>query len=537
MLDLLATPRYQRDGVAGGILLEAMLRPFAGHARRPLVWPLVGCERAALEQLDVPRFEVAASDRTVAVLVPGEGGEPRRAAVEGLLATAAIDVARRRLAELTEEEILRRVRAVADALAPRRIVQPALSGEPAPATALAAAARLAERLIQAELDLPEPESSLPANDRLRRLALYDGRLGRAVALAALDRRDGGRRWAAIRDPLVEELERFARSADEELPLGALTGLGALVWGLVAVARAADDPELIALARRFGRRIAAARLAADARLDLEGGAAGAILALLALAEQDDDGDALAAARAAGERLVATQVPQPEGGSAWPTSGGHALAGHAHGAGGIARALAALAEATGEPRWREPIAGALAFERALYRPARRNWPVRIASSRIGEARVTWMTAWCHGAAGVALSRAMLPPAARDESVAGEIETAVQTTLAAGAGTHDHLCCGAAGRYAALAIAGRRERRPEWLAAAHAGAEALLASEPRLPSPAREPGRSESGLFRGLAGPVWLAAALAGAEDGRLLDPAALERPSESTRRAGRANGGGA
>lgn len=529
VLDLLASPRYQRRGESGGLLLEAMLRPFAGHPRRPLVWPLVSAERAALEQLDLPRFEVAADSRTV---VAAAGAEP----VEGLLARSAIAAARERLAGLTEAELDSRSAEMVAALAPRRPAA-AAGGDPGERpTGLAAALALADRVLELELEpARRARRQLPPEERLRDLALYDGRLGRALALLAADRRDGGRRFAALRDELADDVGRFAADlGGAELPVGILNGLGALVWALVALARATRDPDLATLAARCGASLTGERLVADRRLDLEGGAAGALLALLALAELTGRAEPLDRARVAGERLLQACAPQPEGGVAWPTSGGHALAGHAHGAAGIARALAALAEATGEARWGAPVAGALAFERALYVPARGNWPVRLASSRIGEARVTWMTAWCHGAAGIALARALLPEAARDERVREEIETAAATTQAAGTGTHDHLCCGAAGRFAALAVAGRREARADWIEAARVGALVLLDYEPRLPRSPRDPHGSAAGLFRGVGGIAWLGCTLAGPEDPELLDPAALERPAEADRRRAPAPG---
>ena len=518
VLDLLATPRYQRRGESGGLLLEAMLRPFAGHPRRPLVWPLVAEERSALERLDVPRFELAVDALQV---------ESRSGTVEGLLVRSALDAAVQRLRALTPAEVANRTAELTAALAPRRTAPAGPDGRPDGA---AAALALADEILAIELAAgSHAGSGLPRADRLRALALYDGRLGRALALLAADRRDGGRRFDALRDGLVAEIAAFAAEPDDgETPVGALNGLGSLVWGLVALAHATGDSGLAATAERCAAPLTAERLAADRRLDLEGGAAGALLALLALAELTGAPEPLARARAAGDRLLAAQEVQPEGGAAWPTSGGHAHAGHAHGAAGIARALAALAESTGDERYLPAVAEALAFERALFVPARRNWPVRLAASRIGEARVTWMTAWCHGAAGIALARAMLPAGARDGRVAEEIETAVATTLAAGAGTHDHLCCGAAGRLAALAIAGRREGRPEWLAAAREGAVALPAYEPRLPDTPPGPSGAAAGLFRGSGGIVWLACTLGGAEDPRLLDPAALERPSEAERR---------
>lgn len=526
VLDLASTPRHQRDALGASLLLEAMARPFAAAPKAPRAWPLIGAERAALEGLDVPRFEIAADglDATAAG-VRAEGVVPR----------SALAAARARLAELTEEQIDRRVVAVVEALAPDAGVRIELE-PPAGESAVARALAVADRIAAFDLD---PRRVRSAADRPRRLeerlldlALYDGRLGRGFVLASADRVDAGSRLTAVLPAMLEDLDRFAIDSEgTDLPVGGLTGLGSIVWSLVALARAAGRPELLGPARRFAARLTPARLAADERLDVEGGAAGALLALLALAEASGESNWRDAATAAGERLLATRAPQPEGGAAWVGATGRALAGYAHGAAGIARALAALGAATGDARFSMAVADALAFERALFDPARGNWPVRRAGAVSGVERVIWMTAYCHGAPGIALGRTLLPPEARDERVGEELAAAVAATLAAGEGSHDHLCCGAAGRALALARTALDAGSPELGAFARGFAASLLERPARLPRSPRDPAAAEAGLFRGVGGLAWLALFLDRAQDPALLDPAALELPSEAAARAAR------
>lgn len=526
VLDLAATPRHQRDALGASLLLEAMARPFASATKAPRAWPLIAAERAALEGLDVPRFEIAAD---------GLDATADGVRAEGVVPRSALAATRARLAELTEAQIERRVEAVVEALAPDAGVRIELE-PPAGEGAVARALVVADRIVAFDLD---PRRARSAGDRPRRLeerlldlALYDGRLGRAFVLASADRVDGGSRLTAVLPALLEDLDRFATDSEgADLPVGGLTGLGSIVWTLVAIVRASGRGELLDMARRYAGRLTGERLAADERLDVEGGAAGALLALLALAEATGEASWREAATAAGERLLVIRTPQPEGGAAWVGSGGRALAGYAHGAAGIARALAALGAATGDPRFAAAVADALAFERALYDPAHGNWPVRRAGAVSGDERVIWMTAYCHGAPGIAIGRTLLPPSARDEQVGEELASAVAATLAAGEGSHDHLCCGAAGRALALARAALDAGSPELGAFARGFAASLLERPARLPRSPRDPAAAEAGLFRGVGGLAWLALFLDRANEPALLDPAALELPSEAEARAAR------
>lgn len=526
VLDLAATPRHQRDALGASLLLEAMARPFASAPKAPRAWPLIGAERAALEGLDVPRFEIAAD---------GLDATAAEVRAEGVVLRSALAAARARLAELTEERIDQRVEAVVEALAPDAGVRIELeppAGEGAVARALGIADRIAAFDLEARRAPSGADRPRRIEERLLDLALYDGRLGRAFVLASGDRVDGGSRLSAVLPALLEDLDRFAVDSEgTELPVGGLTGLGSIVWSLVAIARAAGRPELLVPARRFAARLTPARLAVDERLDVEGGAAGALLALLALAEAAGESSWREAATAAGERLLATRAPQAEGGAAWVGVTGRALAGYAHGAAGIARALAALGAATGDARFTAAVADALAFERALFDPARGNWPVRRAGAVSGDERVIWMTAYCHGAPGIALGRTLLPPEARDERVGEELAAAVAATLAAGEGSHDHLCCGAAGRALALARTALDAGSPELAGFARGFAASLLERPARLPRSPRDPAAAEAGLFRGVGGLAWLALFLERADDPALLDPAALELPSEAEARAAR------
>ncbi|MEO1083615.1 MAG: lanthionine synthetase LanC family protein, partial [Acidobacteriota bacterium] len=147
------------------------------------------------------------------------------------------------------------------------------------------------------------------------------------------------------------------------------------------------------------------------------------------------------------LVAKAEPQePEGrGVAWriPSIAEAPLAGFAHGAAGIAWALARLAAVTGDDRFHGAANGGLEYERHLYSPAQQNWP-DLRHDRLQDGEWSYFHAWCHGAPGIGLARLDLLDRWGGDRLdrAGriaEIRAAARSTLEAGFGDNHCLCHG--------------------------------------------------------------------------------------------------
>jgi len=123
-----------------------------------------------------------------------------------------------------------------------------------------------------------------------------------------------------------------------------------------------------------------------------------------------------------------------------------------------ALARFAALTGSSSARDAARDAIAWERSAFSLPDRNWPAIRA-----DGGTAIMTAWCHGAAGIAIGRAMIDDLLKDPGIREEIRQAVATTAAAGPARLDHLCCGTLARAEALLMAGLRLGRAEWVDAA--------------------------------------------------------------------------
>ena len=190
-------------------------------------------------------------------------------------------------------------------------------------------------------------------------------------------------------------------------------------------------------------------------------------------------------------------------------GH-LCGLSHGSAGIGWALLELFASTGDERFRDAAEGAFAYERSWFDARSGTWPdLRAGGRRRGAARRFPSPAagtWCHGEAGIALTRlrasAVLGPATyRDEAelaleatrrelVRAQLHERDDLTLCHGvAGAADALLCGEA------ALGGRR---PEAAALGVASIERYGAVPGDWPCGAA--GGTSPSLFRGLSGIAW-------------------------------------
>jgi lantibiotic modifying enzyme len=123
----------------------------------------------------------------------------------------------------------------------------------------------------------------------------------------------------------------------------------------------------------------------------------------------------------------------------------LAGFSHGSAGITWALLELGNLTGEKRFIETAFDSINYERSLYSRERLNWPdlrtfgdeTPFQNNKDGEHG--FVSLWCHGAAGIGLSRLWALNTLDDQMVEEEIDIAINTTLRQGFGLNHSLCHG--------------------------------------------------------------------------------------------------
>lgn len=507
LLDKLAHPRYLRDGLDRSLALDALARPLlTGHAAS-ISWEALDAEIRDLETLDVPLF---LSDPVRRNLDGGDG-----VSIEDGFDQSGYDRVVDRLGALCDEDLAYQCDLVRHALTPPTSVRVSPAGDTdGAASAWEGACVDAAKTVYAELArtavrargeatwlVPDPlDAAMPSLLRPLGPDLYKGACGVALFAAAYARvadDEDGRRLALealrpLRDALRSPLGAAALA--EGMGIGAGNGLGSLAYGLAQVSRLLDEPALLEDARAAADRITPDRIRSDTSLDVVGGAAGAIHGLLAVAHVSGDDRLVALARLCGDHLLENRQPSPTGRRAWATLGGMLGGGAAHGASGIAHALLRLHGATGQVAFRDAALEGFAFEQSLYLPDQRNW--RSTSTTGSDAPAP--CAWCHGAAGVVLSRVDgLSP--RDAgSTAGEVSVGLGTVRARAAEAPDSLCCGSAGRADALLTSGLRLDRPDLRADAVRVARSIADRvRTETTSLATFRGHRSVGLFQGSSG----------------------------------------
>jgi lantibiotic modifying enzyme len=280
--------------------------------------------------------------------------------------------------------------------------------------------------------------------------LYDGSAGLAFYFAAYHR--------ATRDPEARTLALLVFSrmrydigvVSAQSSMGALFGLGSILYALTQSADWLDEPKLLDSAQRIVSSITPELIRSDRSLDVMNGSAGTLLVLLSFAQQCEAfginaRPAKELAVICGQHLLQSRVTGAGGYRAWPTVGADSLPGFLHGTAGIAYALFRLYLQTGDDQFRDAAFEGFALERALFDPAQKTWR----DPRSGEAMELGSS--CEGAIGVALGRLGCIGFADVPSLKQDLEEALIIVRGLPESEGDQLCCGNFGKIDALYTAG--------------------------------------------------------------------------------------
>ncbi|MGK9267678.1 type 2 lantipeptide synthetase LanM family protein [Bacillus inaquosorum] len=195
---------------------------------------------------------------------------------------------------------------------------------------------------------------------------------------------------------------------------------------------------------------------DQNNDILTGAAGTAIVLKNLYRRFHDEKIMSLIIKCGDQLIGNMSRMSKG-AGWRVPANPAPAsGFAHGASGISWALYEIYDATKEKKYKEAADQGLEFERSLFIPELNNWAdIRLEN---GEYRNVNFTAWCNGAAGIGLSRALISAYNQQDIVKEEAITAVQTLLKNGFGQNHCLCHGDLGNLEILKIISEKLGREE-------------------------------------------------------------------------------
>jgi lantibiotic modifying enzyme len=337
-------------------------------------------------------------------------------------------------------------------------------------TDLATAVRLGERLVADAVWLDnrcnwvgaQPADRRDVTSRLVYRALgptlYAGSSGVALFLAQLSMTAGGDEFR----PTALAAARHAVSRYEDIApaarLGFYTGWSGLAAALLRVGLLLDSAEFVnagtGLLQDVARLVAAVRRdgavpAGGHEFDLTSGVAGAIPAL-ALGYRVTHDDALAAAVADAAEWLADSADKRRRGWSWRSPSmrnQRNLTGLSHGAAGVAVAFLEAYRLTGDELFATGARNAMCYEDQWLDLDEGNWP-DFREQQANSRTRTFVTLWCHGAPGIALSRLYAYEHLGEDQWRQDALTALSTTtstvrrLVEAGGTDFSLCHGLTG-----------------------------------------------------------------------------------------------
>jgi lantibiotic modifying enzyme len=267
-------------------------------------------------------------------------------------------------------------------------------------------------------------------------ALYSGTAGIARFLAHLAALTGDERHRAAAQGAL----RSAWSSLEAVqprPSGLFTGELGVACIELEVAERLRDERAAARARERAAALADPIERATAGFDLIDGLAGVVVGLAFLARHGAPAPVLEAARRGARRLEEAAIRRPHGWY-WPTGADDEdvgpLCGLAHGASGVALALAEAAVLCGEPRLMEAARQGIRFEKSWLL---RGWSAWRECAVAGQtAELPPSLHWCRGTGGIGLARLRLHQLTGDPIFLAEAgaalhaaEVATRSALASG------------------------------------------------------------------------------------------------------------
>ena len=235
--------------------------------------------------------------------------------------------------------------------------------------------------------------------------LYDGIGGVAVFLAMAVKKYPEsaieRIYGLVMKKLFAYTERLLKDGEksESVHTGAFIGEGSVVYTYLLLYQITGEQVCLDYAKAHSQ-ILFKKIKGDESSDFLSGLAGAAVVLLKLYKVTNDKQYLEVAVELGERIW-EQAEKQETGYGFYGAMKKALAGMAHGNSGYILAYSYLLEITGDKHYYERICELLDYEDSLYSKESGNWR----DLRNEDSDRKDLNAWCHGSAGILLTRIRL------------------------------------------------------------------------------------------------------------------------------------
>ncbi|MBW4511287.1 MAG: type 2 lantipeptide synthetase LanM family protein [Scytonematopsis contorta HA4267-MV1] len=475
------TPEVLRDGLGWSVEADILSRSFLTTDEKPLAWDILSAEVRAMGQWDIPYFSASTGSEDLPL------GQEQ--ILRGYFQQSCLHQVQNRLQNMNEADLSQQTGIIKLAFYARVAqVSPTEPGKSTNDKSIdySVSALTPKQLLQQAQEIGDEiqeraikgaDGSLtwisltfvPNGERFQVMplgdSLYDGNCGVALFLAALSRLSGNTQYQKAALGAIQSLRKLLQTSDANAQqfandngVGGGTGLGSVIYCLAKISEFLELPYLCEDALKAAQLITPELIAADHKLEVIWGSAGAVLGLLALYEKTQEATVLEKAISCGQHLLQHRHKI----YSLPNENPKGLTGFSHGAAGIAYSWLRLYEITQDKTYFDAACQAIAYENSFFHAPSGNWREVTANYNSSEPPVFW-SSWCHGAPGIGLGRLGSLSIYQTEQVLNDIEAALQTTEKIGLQNIDHLCCGNLGRSEALLVGAQKQNKPQWYQAA--------------------------------------------------------------------------
>jgi type 2 lantibiotic biosynthesis protein LanM len=326
------------------------------------------------------------------------------------------------------------------------------------------------------------------------LDLYSGLPGIALFLVNLSAITKNERYTKLAKATLKTIKRQIPLAKSNITsIGAFNGWGGIIYTFSHIGSIWGKQDIISKALDI-LNFLPNLIKQDEYFDIINGLAGCVGSLISLYSCTRTKVIFSLLTQCGELLIKKAHPEKQG-IAWHVKNilSKPLAGFSHGNAGIAWSLLKLYKITARESFRSAALSAIDYERTLFVPEQGNWrDIRHISKN------EFMTAWCHGAPGIGLSRLCTLQYLNNAKIRTEIEISIKTTLAQGFGANDSLCHGNLGNLEFLLKASEILKDPKLRKKVYCLAAMILENIERYGFRCGVPLNAETpGLMVGIAG----------------------------------------
>lgn len=239
--------------------------------------------------------------------------------------------------------------------------------------------------------------------------LYEGMSGLAIFFNALYTVDPQKEYLIICNAIEKELFTYTdemcerNEGIENESSGAFGGEASIMYTYEVLYKITNKEKYLDYAKKHYKILKKA-ITRDNSFDLVYGNAGAVITLINMYQLTGNKEYIASAEIAGDIIVNAQEKEGSIKGGWNGDGRTSpLAGFSHGASGIVLALAKLWQVTQKEEYLLSLLDGIKFENSLFVKEKGNWKdERVYAGEKASDGGSFTVAWCHGAAGILLSR---------------------------------------------------------------------------------------------------------------------------------------